>query len=197
MYILTDIMRIRLTENRLRQIIKEGIKDVLNEQILYHSTEERGMIKNQNGIWLSAYPETDYGDIVYEFDVRGLNIADFNTVLNFVKKYDLRNFDEVTDDEFMGETDNVWDLWQQIKAGKLSKEEAYEKIGYYSWNGVLEHPYSYKFPSKLKAAGYDGYMFEYYCGYLNDYYYIFDPNKCKLIGEYEGDEDDFDEDDDF
>lgn len=180
--------RIRLTENRLRSLIREVINRIMCEQTLYHCSD--GEMRPQDyGMFLSEYPDFDYGNTIYGFEVEGLNIADYDTTLSYIQKYDLRNFDEVSDDEWIGQSDNVWDFWQEIKAGKLSKEEAYERLANTDWNEVMEHPgEKYKFLSQMRSDGFDGYYFEFWDG--NMYYYIFDANKCKPLGI-------IDEDDDF
>lgn len=170
-----------MSENILDRIIDESIICYLNEQVLYHCTPDEGKMRDRNGIWLSNEPDPDcYGKYAYRFDIDGLKIADQSTSVKYVKKYDIRDFEDVCNDIRLSHIEEYFE--SEIESGNITPQEAYEEIDDAWWEDVLTDPYEYYFPRHLKDDGYDGYMFE-YDGY--EYYYIFYPEKCKFLGKYD------------
>jgi hypothetical protein len=164
-------------------MIEETVKALIGEQhIVYHQTREKGKIKNRNGIWLANSPDEQsaYGEYTYRFDIEGLNIADQDTVTEYIKKYDICDFKGIENDVNMVDG-YIGELLLDIENGEITPEEALDEIRCCDLQGVFIAPYEYKFPNELKRDGYDGYKFE-YDGY--DYYYVFYPDKCKFLGEY-------------
>lgn len=178
---------IRLTESDLNHIIGMVLNEVNesnNTITLYHCFNDEP--KTRMGIWLSDGTDDAYGKKIAEFEIplSEFNIATDEQVINYIKKYDIRKFEDIMEDEFASGwlddyIEELYDAWDEYeKTGKVSNSsELIEKIPYMSWAEIMEHPYYYNFLKKLKSDGFDGYTFRYYDMGYNNYYYFFDPQK--------------------
>lgn len=180
----------KLRKTDLKNIINECVdrclRKYLNENssknnhiTLYHCFD--GKIDKEPFIWLSTDEDKTYGKKIAEFSIPlgKLKLANQDVVIeNYIKKYDIRSWQEAMEDEFVDMGLDCFD-WEAYQNGEISDEQAYVEIPYASWAEVMEHPEYYTFMDKMKRDGFDGYYFEYlgYLGHGSTYYLIFDIHK--------------------
>lgn len=158
---------------------------------LFHTHEKN--IKNKNGIWLSAEPDDNYGSKITEFylDEKTFKFASYNVVINYIFKYDIKNFSDAEEIEWGSETLAIEELYDLMDENDISEDEAYNILYNKSFDTenyfyqfpleIMMHPHYFKFFEKLKNDGYDGYFFPYEYDPRNIYYFCFYPEKIKII----------------
>lgn len=164
----------KLSHIKLNKIIDECIDKILKESsdvntILYRCFDGNDIV-NGEWIWLSTnYADKQYGKHCSEFSIplNNFNIADSNTVIEYIKRFDIKDWSDAMYDEFI-EQAMEWFDWDAYKEGRISDDKAYNNIPSIAWTEVMEHPNYYTFAERLKNDGYDGYCFTYldsYAGY--------------------------------
>lgn len=172
----------RFGNENIDLIIKETVSRYLKNQLLIESDNAKmlyhcynGSIQGKNCIWLSDSADNSYGRKTAEFSVplKEFAIADSDTVIEYIKKYDIPTWKDAMSDEYIDFGLEYFD-WKKYRNGKISDEEAYNQIPMKSWTEVMEHPDYYNFPQALKNDGYDGYSFKYIDFAMPTYYIFFD-----------------------
>lgn len=174
---------VRITENNLHNIIYQAIQRIVTENkkvekkhiTLYHCFD--GEIDKEPFIWLSSVKDQTYGSKIAEFSIPidKFNLANKDDIISYIKKYDIRSFQDAIYDEYI-EMGLDWFDWKAYKNGEISDEQAYREIPYRSWAEIMEHPQNYTFMDVMKKDGFDGYYFD-YLGFGGIYYLVFDVHK--------------------
>lgn len=156
--------------------------------ILYHSYDID--VKNKNGIWLSETPQNEYGEKICSFSVdeNKLKIADFKTTIKYILKYDLKNINDIIENEdecvtqCVGADEIIIDLDNGIPENEIFetvKQKAFDtnSIFYIIFMEVMMHPFYHNFYKYLQKNNYDGYSFPFEYDPSDNYYFIFYPEK--------------------
>lgn len=158
-------MRITITESQYKKILSSLKEDTAGTVKLYHVENGKGRTPEQftrTGLWLSHFPDENYGEYVYTFEVpRSIRLADQQTAEDFIWKYNEADLN--AEAEFHGEEKPEWAMEYM-----LINPEKYLSEG--NWAG------------ELREMGYDGFKFE-YSEY--DYYYLFNPKIATLVDQKE------------
>ena len=165
------------TSDMLDRVISECLDRYLNEETLYRCYDDN--IAGGDFIWLSdGYADDYYGKNTAEFNIplSRLRIADRDTVIRYIMKYDIPSWDDAMYDEYINYWVDNFD-WKRYERGEITDEEAYANIPIQSWTEVMEHPDYYSFAERLREDGYDGYSFMYFGDGNPTYYAFFNPDE--------------------
>ena len=106
---------IYLTEDKFRNIINKKI----NNNIVLYRCFDKELENNNNFIWLSTTPDNTYGKVIAKFliPINKLKLADNETAINYIKKYDIKNFNDAINDECVERGMDFFD-WNAYKKWK-------------------------------------------------------------------------------
>lgn len=156
--------------------------------ILYHSYDTD--VQNKNGIWLSETPQNEYGEKICSFivDENKLKIADFKTTIKYILNYDLKNINDIieNEDECVAHCVGTDEIINYLDDGipeneifETVKQKAFDtnSISYVIFMEVMMHPFYHNFYKYMQKDNYDGYSFPFEYDPSDNYYFIFYPEK--------------------